>query len=210
MKKTLIGAAAVAALLSGTASAQTAQSYVQVHGGAFFPTADGLESTVGFFDEDVEVTGSIDYNTGWALGALYGYNVSPNFAVEGEFTYRSNDVDGFEFEALGDTTEEAVSGSLDTMAFMVNGVLKASGDKAMIPYVGAGVGYVTVDQDDVDLDGAFGYQVKAGVDFPVGQGAFGVEAAYLGTTDFEAEEEGVEIAYEYGGVSLLATYKFGF
>ena len=155
----------------------------------------------------------LDYSTGFAVGALYGYRATPRFAIEGEFTYRSNDIDSVTVTLDGDETSasEGLEGSsLDVMTFMANGVFGFAPDAAVRPYVGAGIGYAAVDAD-ADFDGAFAYQVKAGADVPIGRaGAVGAEVAYLGTGDFSAEETIADVEVEYGGISLLATYKFGF
>lgn len=203
MRTAIIAAAAtvLTALGGGSADAQQAPSYVQAHGGAFFVTADEGE----LLGLDIEV----DYDPGFALGALFGQRIGPNLAFEAEFTYHANDVDSFEV-VLGDAgiTAPIEDDPIDADVFtlMANAVyrLPVQGLR-FTPYVGGGIGYADVWDED-DIDGTFAYQVKVGADVPMGANTFGVEARYLGTSDFETE--GTEL--DYGGVGILATYKFGF
>ena len=202
--RTIIASAAAAVLATlgiAPAAAQDGSSYVQAHGGLFFVTADEGE----LLGLNIEV----DYDMGFALGALAGRRLSPNLAVEAEFTYHANDVSSFEVD-LGsvDITAPIEEDPIDADVFtlMANAVYELPVQGASFtPYVGGGIGYADVWDED-DVDGTFAYQVKAGVDFPMGRNAFGVEASYLGTSGFE--EDTTEL--DYGGIGVLATYKFGF
>ena len=95
------------------------------------------------------------------------------------------------------------------MATMINGVFTFDAPFVADPYVGAGIGYVTPLGDTDDFDGAFAYQAKAGIAWPIGVGRIITEVAYLGTDGLDAEDNtGAEI--DYGGVSGNVGYRFAF
>ena len=190
MYKPLLVAASAAALLPGAALAQDrGESYLQVGLGAYFVTED--EATLDGFG-----TEAIDYDTGFAASALFGYRLAPVFAIEAEIAGRNTDFEG-----------NISDDDLRTTAFMVNGVLNAPTQGRFQPYAGFGVGYLDANLDDTD--GVFGYQAKAGVNFPIMENtqALGLEVNYLGAGDFDVDDS---LEVSYGGVSVMATYRFNF
>ncbi|MCQ8185753.1 outer membrane beta-barrel protein [Parvularcula maris] len=214
MKKPVLISLCSAVFLTSAAHAQSGSGpYVQLHGGYFANLADEIDVTVPGALGPIETTSEFDYGGGFAFGGLVGFHVTPAFALEGEITYRSSDVDSFRFVVGGDAVVETGGGSVDTVAFMANGVYRLQSEAAFTPYVGGGIGYATIDRDDedgIELDGAFAYQLKAGADFPLGAGALGGEISYFGTTGFEASGSGAEAEYDYRGISVMATYKLRF
>ena len=201
MPRAALAALASAALLTAPAAAQDVfGAYVQVHGGAFFQTGDELQ----LGDGPVQVDVALDPDLGYAVGGLLGYEVGLGLSVEVEATLRSNDVD-FEDEARGRSTE---LGEEESLAVMLNGVYTFAVPFLADPYVGAGLGYVKPAGDADEFEGTFAYQAKAGLAWPVGIGSVITEASYLGTGGLEAEDGGAEL--DYGGVSAMVGYRFGF
>ena len=192
---------APAALLLAPAAAQEASNaYVQVHGGLFLQTGDELQLGDGPLQVDVE----IDPKLGFAVGGLVGYDVALGLAVEVEATLRSNDVD---FESPDGVTSTDL-GEEESFAVMLNGVYTFQVPLLADPYVGAGIGYAKPSGDADAFEGAFAYQAKAGLAWPVGVGSVITEASYFATTGLEAEEGGAEL--DYGGVSATIGYRFSF
>ncbi|MBB4659162.1 outer membrane protein [Parvularcula dongshanensis] len=202
--------------LTGTATAQETSSYAQIHGGLFVVTDDALDTNAVLpGSENYDVAAYIDYEPGIAIGALYGHRLSARFALEAEVTYRTTKANGvgliFDGEDIGESSKIDLDGSLDTFAFMANGVYTLPILGRFEPFVGGGVGYIMPDTaDDVDADGLIGYQAKVGVAVPIGSNSFGIEAAYLGTGGFDESDGDTEVTVGYGGVSVLAAYRFGF
>ena len=192
------------ASLAAPAAAQDADNaYVQVHGGVFLQTGDELS-----FDRvdggDVAVL-DIDPDAGFAVGALVGYEIALGLSVEVEATLRSNDVSLDDAGGLVDTD----LGDEETLAIMLNGAYTFQVPFLADPYVGLGAGYVKP-QGDVDaFEGAFAYQAKAGLLWPVGAGRVLTEVSWLGTDGLEAED-GLDAELDYGGVAFNVGYRFSF
>ena len=192
-------AVALAACLATPAAAQVSNAYVQVHGGVFVQTGDALELGDGPASLDV----GIDPDLGYAVGGLVGYDVALGVSVEVEATLRSNDV---EFDANDGIDTDL--GEEETLSVMLNSVYTFEVPFLADPYVGAGIGYADPFGDADAFDGAFAYQAKAGLVWPAGPGGVVTEASYLGTGGLEAEDADAEL--DYGGLSVMAGYRFGF
>jgi len=81
-----VAATSVALVLgAAAASAQNGPWYLKGFGGFTFPQSDATTVTapVG------TAGGTIDYDTGYALGAAVGYSLTPNISAELEYAYRS-------------------------------------------------------------------------------------------------------------------------
>ncbi|MEM6912393.1 MAG: outer membrane beta-barrel protein [Pseudomonadota bacterium] len=202
MKRMIAWACASATALS---AAHAGDTYIQLHAGVFQQTADTVEAQDDVFNVSVDFDAEAD--PGFALGGAIGRYIFPAVAVEGEITYRNANIDTIS----GGGFETSVDDNLETVALMLNGVVRPSFPLLPQPYVGVGVGYVTSNIEDEDGDnvgGEFAYQVKAGVSFDVlpTPGRIGVEVSYLQTSDFNAEGDSVDIDWSYGGVTGMVTY----
>lgn len=209
MRLTGYAVAAVVALGLGTAaSAQTfgegGPFYLKGFGGFTFPQSDKttIDAPIG------TATGTIDYDTGWALGAAVGYDITPNIAAELEYAYRTadlkNDVDG-------DTNSNAV---------MVNGIYKFNPmgtTGAWQPYVGGGLGWANIDVATDDFgsytrNDAFAYQFIGGVSYRISpQLSLLGELRYFGTDNRKASgKNDTRLDVEYNTVDVLvgASYNF--
>ncbi|MEO1040845.1 MAG: hypothetical protein AAFX52_01010 [Pseudomonadota bacterium] len=216
MKPTLI-AATVSCLSMSAAHAD--DTYVQFHLGAFEQTEDSLEideQGAGLaLDIDAEASTSL------AVGGLIGRYIVPGIALEAEVTHRQVQADDLPDNVL----LAGIDDEYGTVALMANGVFRPQVPVLPQPYVGVGLGYVTNSLEGVD--GAFAYQVKAGVTFNVlpTPGRIGAELNYLFTQGFDGEFSGTvcppdvlcasvltdyDITYDFGGLSALLTYQIGF
>ena len=193
MIKQLITATTVLATGLGIAAAQDmGGAKLGVHVGANSVLSDEVSATDG---ETVAVFDA-DPTVGFAIGATAAFAVTETFSLEAEYTYRNNEI---EIDALG--LEE----DLETSAFMANAILPMMIDESTTGYFGAGLGYVAA--HDSDDDGAFGWQIKTGVDFDVEGRMIGVGLTYL-NAEFGDEDDGLSAEYDYE--SLMATVRFGF
>lgn len=203
--------AAAAAIALGAGTAAGAQGfdtggpfYLKGFGGFTFPTSDKttVRAPVG------SASGTIDYDTGWALGAAVGYEITPSFAAELEYAYRRADL------------KNDVSGDTNSNAVMLNGIynfgsMGATG--AWQPYVGAGLGWANIDVSTDDFgsftrNDAFAYQLIGGVSYAVSpQLSLLGELRWFGTDNRKASgPNDARLDVEYNTVDVLvgASYNF--
>lgn len=199
---------AIAGIAVPSAMAQdSGQIYVQGHLGTFVPTQDGYEAeALGFENGTDTLSVDLDTDAGLAVGALAGYQVNDILSVEGEVTYRNHDAS---FDGVVPAIfQQPVDGDVGTLATMANAVVRMPGERTIRPYAGAGIGYVEPMADVDAFDGAFGYQVKAGVALDAGPGTWGLEASYLGTPELDRDLAGGGAELDYGGVTAAVFYRF--
>lgn len=212
MKKLLTGAAMLAALGLTAASAQDSGVYVGGQLGGNWVLGDSSD-----FDIAVDGVnlGGVEYEGGVMLGAVAGYKIATNFAVEVEGTWRHN-----QYNVLDQDDEGSVYG------VMANALYLAPIDDATTMYFGLGAGFQAGDMDDLvingndvdpDIEGGFAYQAKIGFDYMLDSGnTFGVGLSYM-QTDFEVSDDvagalgviGDEFELDYGALAGFITYKFG-
>ena len=204
MRKIFATTAAIAAVPFAAAQAQDATrggSYVQVQLGAAFVTDESATvETTDFDGTPLSVTEDLDYDTGFAYGALLGYHLAPAFALEAEAVGRTTDF-------AGNVSED----DLTVGTFLVNAVLTAPDTMRVVPYAGAGLGFANSNLEGADL--SFAYQAKAGLRVPLrgGSSSVGVEAAYLRTSGFDVDLEdglGSTLDVDYDAATVMATYRF--
>lgn len=126
MRKSLSALAVMAAVL--VAPAANAESW---YAGGF----GGLN-----FAHDGAVNGAgveAGYDMGFAVGGYAGFYVQENVRLEGELSYRANDLDSVGGVAIG--------GEVETLALMVNALFDVKLESAVEPYLGAGIGFADVD-----------------------------------------------------------------
>ena len=212
MKLLLSGVAALA-MLAAPALAQDSGVYIGGQLGGNWVLNDNSDFDLNFADGST--LGGIEYEGGVMLGALAGFKVSENFAVEAEGVWRHN-----QYEVLDQDDEGSVYG------VMANAIYLNPLDDTTTLYFGAGIGIMGAEMDelafdggeiDPDVEGGFAYQLKAGLDYELDSGnVFGVGLTYM-ETDLEADEDfyealgvvGDEFEIDYGAFSGYVTYKFG-
>ena len=212
----VLAGVALAGLLAGPSPAQElgGRWYVKLFGGATFPQDDNFvlqEESPCIFMPCLWRGSGLSYDTGFTLGAAAGLKLTPNVAVELEYTYRGADMD---LKKVGG------NGTTDTNAFMVNGLYRFTpwSDSAWRPYLGAGLGGADLEikdfglyNDTSDRRFSFAYQVFGGLGYQVGPrlGLFGeVRAFRANGGDFESS--GFLYSTTYRTIDLLfgATYAF--
>jgi len=124
-------------LLAQSGFAATRGFYLDLHGGT--TSLDTL-----FLAE-----GEISFDQGAMAGVAAGYDYG-YFRLEGELSYRSNDVDriglfGFGFEGSGKAT---------LTAFLINLFLEYDNATPLTPYLGLGYGLGKLDFDGISAGGA--------------------------------------------------------
>lgn len=126
MRKTL-GALTfiVAVLVAPTAHAES--WYAGIFGGLNL-THDGSVNGAGL---------EAAYDLGLAVGGYAGFYVQENVRLEGEFSYRANDID-----TIGGV---ASAGEAETVAVMLNALFDVKLESLVEPYLGAGIGFANVD-----------------------------------------------------------------
>ncbi len=151
MKKHLLTAAAIFALahtVPGAAQAGGHHShhhgfYGSIHGG--YVDADDHE-----FDFNPATAVDTELDAGYGIGGAIGYDFGPvadehvGFRIEGEITYRENDVDTHNVQALGGA-QPASTGDVSALSYMANGYVDLHTGTRLTPYLGAGIGMATVD-----------------------------------------------------------------
>lgn len=216
MSKTILAAAASLAALTAAACAQDAPRsvYLDLGLGVAVPTEDGLEQSGDFVDFDdarvpFEDEFAFDQDVGAVFRVLLGYEVTPEVAFE------------VEAKGLGHNVEQQ-DGGIGVGAFMANAVYRQDGPGRVTPYVGAGVGYASLDFFDADGDrfsddfgGAFAWQVKGGALYELGlRHGVALEGAYLSTSGFEEtveDEFGRTVSeVDYAAFTATVSYQYRF
>lgn len=192
MTRTLLTTTSILLATTITAHADGAY-YVKLFGGASDLQADT-------FSFGGAVTGT-DVDTGVIAGGAFGYDYAGSpWQAEVEYTYRSADVTPA--ASLG------IGGDYASTSLMVNGLYSFATNGALRPYVGAGIGFVT--EVDLDIDagpaageyedsGVFAAQVMVGADYALSDsvGLFG-ELRYFtaGSQTLEGASGTIEADYD--------------
>lgn len=125
MRKSLGALAAFA--ISLAASSANAQTWYAGGYGALNYTHDG--SVTAF-------AGDAKYDLGLGIAGYIGFFVQDNIRIEGELSYRANDID-----SIGGP----VSGDVETLAVMANALIDFKLESNFEPYLGAGLGLAEVE-----------------------------------------------------------------
>jgi opacity protein-like surface antigen len=163
---------ALAAVLSAPGDASAQGFYLGLHGGLNI-THDGDvdEYFYGYFYSDSTTVGKAEYDSGAAFGGSLGYEFLNDWRLELEITYRRNafdEIDWNHFSKVGDFETE---GDVASLAFMVNAFWDIDTGTKVTPSLGAGLGVVRVEFDDVsDADGPLFDETETGLGFQLGAG----------------------------------------
>ena len=169
----LAAALAIAALAAGAgmASAQAfslGEIYVKGFGGATWPS--NLDITLKEGGERI-ARPSLDYDTGYTLGAAVGAAFTPNISMEIEYAYRSADVTATDRDD-DDESGQGEAGDTSANAFMFNALYVFDGmgaTGAIQPYLGGGIGGANVETSipgqNYDADTLLAYQLIGGVGY---------------------------------------------
>jgi opacity protein-like surface antigen len=213
MKLSLFATAAVAAaFVAAPALAQpvaTAPSnYVQFNLGSGIigqSELDGSFAGVGAGSTD------IDLDAGLFASAAAGRNFGNGFAVELEGVYAGNDGKDEDVTAVFGPGSEA---SISTLGALVNAKYEFNTGGPLAPYVGAGIGYgsVNIDVDGLDDDqGGFMWQGKAGVVIKTNeQLAWDIGYRYLAFPQYDESTAGASLKVDTGAHVLSAGARITF
>ena len=182
MKRGFLVAVVSSVLFLAAVPVFAAGGYLGLEGGAVWPEDVSFSGSGG--------TGNLNFDTGWSLGAVAGYNFG-TWRLEGEYAYRSND--GSATVSAGTSgVSETGGGDTVTNALMLN----AFYDFRMVsptvyPYLGAGMGFAWVDQEVTtpsfrvdDSDTVFAYQFIAGIGFDLSKAfTMALDYRYFATAD---------------------------
>ena len=137
------------------------------------------DSTTVTFGNNADI---VKYDVGVALGMAIGYKLDENFRVEGEIAYQHNDLDTI--------NSNAVSGDVQSVAFLANGYFDFKNNSPFTPYIGAGIGIAGVFISNInnntftDDAAAFAYHVGTGVDYKLNNKfTVGLKYRFFGTSD---------------------------
>ena len=125
--------------------------------------------------EDADLSfAPIEFDEGFGLGGAVGYEFE-QIRIEGEITYRSNDIDNINGFFFG--------GDIDAVSYLINGFVDFETGNRFKPYIGAGIGVSDVEINPnadtkfpVDFvtggdndDTVFSYQLVAGLRYAVSE-----------------------------------------
>lgn len=184
--------AIVFTLASGYLSVAKADAYVSLHGGANW--------------SDTVSAPGVEDETGFAIGAAVGMPVKsvPGLRLEGEVSYRNNEVDVFKF----------ITADHESFTIMGNVVYDLPVHLGPVqPYVLGGVGYgqSTATFENVALlkleSSGLAYQLGAGAEVDIADGIrAGIGYRYVVTPEIEVL--GLELS-DGSNHEVLATIRFG-
>lgn len=151
--------------------------------------------------------GEISFDTGFGITAAIGNAYENGLRGEVEFGYRTSDVDEYD----SDFGSGSTNGDISTISLMVNGYYDFMPKETICPFIGAGIGYVNIEDDFDELgsadDNVFAYQVAAGVAYTINpQTKIDVQYRYFDTDD--GDFDGLEFEYGTHNVMLGVRYSF--
>jgi outer membrane protein OmpA-like peptidoglycan-associated protein/opacity protein-like surface antigen len=152
--------------------------------GAGFPDSSGISSP--------SLNTSADLSAGFVGMGTLGYGLKSGWRVELEGAYRENGVDGIEGVSGGG------GGDYTAWSLMGNVKYEFPTGSRVTPYVGGGLGFVSLDMDSVtpigastidDSDTSFAWQGIAGVGIGLSNALqLFAEYHYVGTSDFSVSD----------------------
>lgn len=154
--------------------------------------------------------GTVDMKEGFTGEAAAGLALRP-VRIEAAYIMEENDSDRFQEE--GSDVWEDVDGTLNVSAVMLNGYLDLTGKDptagSIVPFILAGVGYATVDDDDIESD-SVAYQFGLGAGYNITQ-HFILDLKYrYFWTEYEASDAGSTIKTDIESSSILLGVRYQF
>jgi opacity protein-like surface antigen len=180
MKYVSMFMAAVSTLVALSTSALATGFYLDMHGGAVFPE----DSFTRIFDPELPASfgAHTNYDVGWLAGGAGGYELPMGFALEGEFTFRQNQLD----RIATHVSPLFTGGDIHSYAMMANAYYRLHNPTPFTPYLGGGVGEAVVVLNNAHPVGASGNLGGDDVDFAY-QGIAGVSWKLPYHLDMSAE-----------------------
>ena len=171
--------------------------------GAYFAGNVGMVSVSDAAVTDSEATAlglsnvEISFDNGVGLSLAAGSSVSDVVRLEGEFSYRKNDMDTISASMGGASATLPINGEIESMALMGNIFADINTSSAITPFLGLGIGFSKLDAEiegDSEDDTVFAYQFILGAGFKVNDStAIDLSYRYFATAD--PDFNGTEIEY---------------
>jgi opacity protein-like surface antigen len=170
--------------------------------------------------EDADLTGpaldasglsgvEVSFDTGFAGALAAGADAGP-VRIEGEFSYRINDMDEISGSFFGIPGSGPANGEIESMSLLGNVIFDIGTNSPFTPFIGAGMGFSNVDMEFEGVsedDTVFAYQFIAGMGFKVSEvTSIDISYRYFATDD--PELDGIES--EYTTHNLFAGVRFSF
>lgn len=97
----------------------------------------------------VVLPATTEYDTGWGIAGRLGYAWASGLRVDGELSYRRNDVDKSNFVGTDgvnffNQTDEGASGHARQIAIMANAYYDFINSTGITPYIGGGIGATNI------------------------------------------------------------------
>lgn len=173
---------------------------------------------------DLESTGSsqlpegkASYDSGIDVGLALGYKLIDEIGVEIEYSYRSNDIK----KISNESGTFARSGDLASVAIMGNLLYYPQISKSVIPYIGAGIGFLQEIDADISLssgenikdleDSVLALQLIAGIEIPIFSSLSIIgEGRYLASPNPELSNRNQAYDLDYNSFSTNVGVKYSF
>jgi opacity protein-like surface antigen len=158
----------------------------------------------------------LEFDSGFAAGAAFGWEATENVRIEGEYIYKTN---GLSKATLPDGSTVG-EGDFSSVTLSANGYyLFGDRESTFRPFVGAGIGWLQEVDIDFEEDGEelswetndLGWQAMAGLAWrPSETWSFEVEARWFSASDVEMEkgDETVTATYDPITLNVSAAYRF--
>lgn len=159
-------------------------------------------------------TGDVDFDTGFGLSGAIGHASGP-FRLEGELSYRKNDLDQIDVKTVlagtilfTGSAVLALEGDVSSFGFMANGFYDFDIGGNWAPFVMAGIGGAKINLDATSVGGTavtydesdtvFAYQAGAGIGYKFSPTTTAnLQYRFFGTSDPTFDDGTVEIDGEY-------------
>jgi outer membrane protein OmpA-like peptidoglycan-associated protein/outer membrane protein W len=154
-----------------------------------------------FCDDEIcydldDSSATLELDNGWMAAIGAGYAFANGFRAEGELAYRSNDV-----------SDAFSSASIDATSAMANLFYDFHREGEVQPYIGAGVGYASVEPEGTSSDSGLAWQALAGFSVPVRpQLSLDVGYRYFRVNDLDFS--GISADYTHQAVTVGLRYQF--
>lgn len=220
MKKVFLCGVSAISLLGAPVNAQEGNWYAGIDGyGTFLGNETATRS-------NLDVTNS--YNTGGGFAGRFGYDFGM-IRLETELGKHYNNLGRLEVNTdatLGLATGNATAGRTHSTHYMFNAVFdldSLTGDMAIEPFIGGGLGVATVKLQQLtgnvasayvnSSDDALAYQAFAGVRTPLADNIdLSLKYRFMGTNDGDPIDRlgnSFKSSYDVHDIGLGITYKFG-
>lgn len=161
--------------------------YIEYSGGASFVPNQDLK---GADKSGSDLSGELESNVGFHFGAAIGKRFTEHLRADLQLTYRQNEVTNMSLRKEADKSQ----GHIGMLAIMANGYVDWDFGIGVIPYLGAGIGWGSVEIDAKNQgvlrskiegrDSVFAWSIMAGGTYPINEYLdLSLGYRYIATTD---------------------------